>query len=235
MNAQKAYRYLLVIFVIGIAGSVWLVQYASTWLTESSVELTSLRSEVDQLEQKRTSLEDAKLTLNIEQRAVDTLAKVIPTDKDQARIVRELYKIAEQSGLSIDSVGFPASTLGNQTAPVARPAPPPATTGSDAPTTPSTSPTEAPAPAPPKSISQATPVKDIPGVQSIDLTIGTINSVTLPPATGVRYSEMIAFMKLIERNQRTIQIRSLGIGQGEVVNGEATFNLDIALTIFIRA
>jgi len=234
MNPKKAYRYILAVFVLGIAGSGWLVQYASTWLTESSVELTSLRSEVQQLEQKRISLEDAKLTLNVERKAIDTLSKVIPTDKDQARIVKEIYQIAAQSGLSIDSVGFPASTLGNQTAPATTVTATPATTGSDKPAN-SADAAATPVPTPPKSISQATPVKDIPGVQSIDLTIGTINSVTLPPATGVRYNEMIAFMKLIERNQRTIQIRSLGIGQGEVVNGEATFNLDIALTIFIRA
>lgn len=224
MTAKKVYKYLLIAFALGLVTSVLLLRYANNWLTEISGDLTSLRTDVEQLEQKRLGLEEAKKTLNEKQSDIETLAMVIPTDKDQARIIKEIYQIAAQSGISIDSVGFPASTLGTQTiAPPAATTPPATDDG-----------TTTTAPAAPKAVSQATPVKEIPGVQSIELTIGTINSLTLPSGAGVRYDEMITFLKLLERNQRTIQIRSIGIGQ-RVTGGEQTYNLDVSLTIFIRA
>lgn len=228
MTTKKAYRYILGLFVVGLIASIWFVQYASGWLTSSSTELTTIRSEVEQLEKKRIGLEDAKKTLRDKDSDIETLEKVLPTDKDQARVVEEIYKIAAEAGVTIESVGFPASTLGNQTTP--KPVVATDATTTNASDQPQQSTTVAP-----KAVSQATPVKEIPGVQSIDLSIGAINSTTLPTGTGIRYSELIAFMKLLERNQRTIQIRSLGIGQDQVINGENTFSLNVALTIYIRA
>ena len=222
MSAKKVHKYLLLLFVGGLVLSGWIVHYANTQLALTSSALTSLRTDIANLEHKREGLQKAKVILNDNSHTLDTLSKVIPEDKDQARIVEEIYSIASKAGVNIESVGFPASTLGS---PAVKAVTPTVDNSTSAPKTTT----------PPKNVSQATPLKDIPGVQAIDLSIGAINSKTLPAGSGVRYSEMMSFIRQIERNQRAIQITALGIGQGPVVNGEQTFTLTISLTIFIRS
>lgn len=227
MNAKKAYRYLLLLFVGGLAFAGWIVKYSNTQLAATSADLTVLRKDIGELEQKRTQLEKAKVVMRENAHTVDTLSKVVPEDKDQAKIVEEIHSIADKAGVSITSVGFPASTLGSQVLKVATPV----TTD-----TPKSSQAQSPvASQTVRNISQATPLKDIPGIQAIELSIGTINSKTLAVGSGVRYSEMMSFIRQIERNERAIQITALGIGQNQVIGGEPTFNLTISLTIFVRS
>lgn len=225
MTAKKLHRYLQVLFLGGLVFSVFIVKYAVDWLTESSKELTTLRVEVAGMDKKQADLEKAKKTLSDKADEVSTLSMVLPEDKDQARIVQELYAIASQANVTIDSVGFPSSTLGAIT--------PKPVTPVEAPTS---TPTPTPAteqPKPVKTISQATPVKEIPGVQSIELSIGTITSKDAS-IKGVRYEEMMSLIRLIERNRRTMQIRSIGIGQSETVTGSPTYNLTLSIVIYIQ-
>ena len=229
MTAKKINRYLVFGFIGGLILSGFMLNYAANWLTESSVELTSLRTEVAQLDKKRADLDIASQVLSDQQVSIETLEKVVPTEKDQARVIKELYAIAAQAGISIESVGFPASTLGSEA-----PKPAPTTTTDPAQTQNSQDTSQQTTQKAPTSISQATPVKDIPGLQSIEITLGTLNSTSLPVNSGVRYSEMISFIRLVEHNQRTMQIKSIGITQRTPINGEAVFNLDIALTIYVR-
>jgi len=204
-----------------------MLRYATNWLTQSSQELISLRSEVDQLNTKQSDLDKAKKALNDTAAELDTLSKVLPSDKDQARVIQEIYALADKSNVKIDSVGFPSSTLGAQTAP--KPAPTTDTTTAQSTATASSE----PAPVPVKIVSQATPVKEIPGVQSIELSIGTITSKDAS-IKGVRYEEMMSLIKLIERNRRTMQIRSIGIGQSAGSGGVPAYNLSLSLVIFIQ-
>lgn len=228
MTPKKVNRYFVLLFLIGIGLSVFILRYATNWLTTSSQELMSLRTEVAELDKKQSDLERAKKSLTDNASEVATLSLVLPEDKDQARVVQEIYSIADQSNVKIDSVGFPSSTLGAQTAP--KVVAPTETT-----TAPSTSATSTPAEPvkPTKTVSQATPVKEIPGVQSIELSIGAITSKDTS-IKGVRYDEMMALIRLIERNRRTMQIRSIGIGQSESVSGQPTYNLTLSLVIFIQ-
>lgn len=226
MTAKKLHRYLQLLFLAGFAFSFFIVKYAVGWLTESSKELSSLRTEVIGLENKQTELEKAKKILNDRTDDVATASQVLPADKEQARVVQEIYAIASQSNVSIDSVGFPSSTLGSTAAPK-----PATTTTTDPTATASTVTTDAPKPV--KTVSQATPVKEIPGVQSIELSIGTITSKDTS-IKGVRYEEMMTLIRLIERNRRTMQIRSIGIGQSQTINGNPTYNLTLSIVIYIQ-
>lgn len=227
MNAQKTYRLLVSAFIIGLASSFLLLYYASQWLNASGNELSSLRNEVASLDKQRNDLDNARRLLKDYEFERSLLPQVLPKDKDQARVIREINQIADLVDLNIASISFPSSTLGTQTlrAPTQAESSTPTSNGS------ATSADQAPAP---KSVSQATPVKDIPGVQSVEITLGAINSKKLPKDTGMRYDEMIDFIRLLERNQRTIQIRSLGIIQKSPINGEPVFGLDIALSIFLK-
>lgn len=227
MTVKKVYRVLFLLFVASIVGSVMLVRYAANWLSESSVELNSLRGEVTELEKQWTDLERAKKVLSEQSEYVTTLGLVLPEDKDQARVVKELYAIADQANVKIDSVGFPSSTLGAVTAPK------PATSTETTTNTPTNAAVSTPAATPVKSISQATPVKEIPGVQAIELSIGTIASKD-PLIKGIRYEEMTKLLNLIERNRRTMQIRSIGIGQTQNPGAAPTYDLSLSIVIFIK-
>jgi HAMP domain-containing protein len=226
MNARTFNKFLLAGFAVAIVTSFLLLRYANNWLTASSTELSTLRSEVAALEIKQNDLNLAKATLVDQKNERQTLDLVLPTNKDQSRLIQELTSIAATAGVSINSISFPTSTLGTQ---VKTSAPAPADTTTDQTTTQT-------APATPKAatISQATPIKEIPGVQAIDITIGQINSVGLPAGGGVRYSEMMQFIRLIERNQRSIQIKSIGISSATAPSGEPLYSLDVALTTFVR-
>lgn len=227
MTTKKVNLYLSLIFVMALGLSIFILRYASNWLTQSSQELISLRSEVAELNSKQADLDKAKKALSDNATELDTLSRVLPDDKDQARVIQEITALADQANITIDSVGFPSSTLGAVVAPK-----PAATAEATTTSQPATTSAE-PAPAPVKSVSQATPVKEIPGVQSIELSIGTISSKDTS-IKGVRYEEMMKLIKLIERNRRTLQIRSIGIGQNAVTSGEPTYNLSLSLVIFIQ-
>jgi hypothetical protein len=190
-----------------------------------------LRTEVAQLDNKQSDLEKAKIALSDYANEQETLSLVLPEDKDQARVVKEIYAIADQSNVRIDSVAFPSSTLGEKAA--AKPVPTTTDTATDASaqnpgTSAATKDTK-----PTKTISQATPVKSIPGVQSILLSLGTITSKD-STIKGVRYDEMMSLIRLLERNRRTMQIQSIGIGQSKTASGESTYDLSLSIVIFIQ-
>lgn len=228
MTPKAVNKYLMILFAGSLILSIFMLRYATNWLTASSEELTALRAEVAVLDKKQSDLEIAKKALSDEASERTMLEKVLPVDKDQARVVQEIYAIADQSNITIDSVSFPSSTLGAQTAPKAAPTTETTATPTSTPTPDTTVKTT-----PTKSVSQATPVKDIPGVQSIELSLGTITSKD-KSIKGVRYEEMMSLIKLIERNRRTMQIRTIGIGQSESVGGQPTYNLTLSVLIFIQ-
>lgn len=221
MNAKKLNRYLLIAFVLGLTLAGWMVRYASKSFVASNDQLQSARQEVSNLETKRDDLLAAKTILNDKIFDVESLSKALPTDKDQARVLKELYAISEVANVTIESVEFPASTLGSQT--VAKPSA-------------STSTNDKSSTTQQKVISQATPVKDIPGVQSIQVSLGAISSRSLGGGqNGVRYPEMISFIKQLEHNIRTIQIRSIDISPVGAINGEPLYSINLTLNIFVRA
>ncbi len=225
MNAKKFNRYLTIAFVLGLVLSFGILYYAVAWLTKSSEELTQLRTDTLLAEKKRDSIEEAQRILRGSAENAAILSQVLPTDKDQAHLISQLNSLASQANIQLDSIGFPASTLGNQT-------PRPATTPQQNTTSDGTATTQTTTPAAPKTISQATPVKEIPGVYSIEVTLGSIRSKDAD--RGLRYDEMINFLRLLERNQRTIQTRSISIGQTATDSGEIRFTLDVSLSVFIR-
>jgi hypothetical protein len=231
MNIQKVHKIFLLIFVASIVASAFIVRTAANWLTQSSSELNSIRGELSDLSTKLENIDRQKKVLATQASSVSTLSFVLPKEKDQARALKEIEAIANQANVTIESVGFPSSTLGS-----AQTVAPKTTADTTAPSTTSgtsTGATATPTPSKPtKVVSQATPLKDIPGVQSIELSIGAINSKDTS-IKGVRYDEMLSLLKLIERNRRTMQIRSIGIGQTETAAGK-TYSLTLSIVIFIQ-
>ena len=228
MTINRLYKYLVALFIFGIILSGYLVHYASGWLENSSQDLAKLRTDVYVLTEKSKYLDTEKRYLDSHSPEINTLDSVLPKDKDQAKVIKQLESIADKSGIKFDSISFPTSSLGSSTQ-IAKP------TTTDSATTNNTNISEAP-PKPSKVISQATPLKDIPGVQTIEITLGALSSKDSKPGAGMRYPEMISFIKQLERNQRIIQTQSIQIGQAPSNNkGEPMYILTVSITVFLRS
>lgn len=143
---------------------------------------------------------------------------VIPSDKDQAQAVLDITKMAQESGILIQSVSFPSSNLGGGTT----------TLGSS--TTPSTSTSSTS-----QALSQAKPVTGIKGLYSLELTITPQTGSDIPPQYQVNYAKLHNFLTKIENNRRTAQITQVSI-QPLTTGTEANpiLNFTLTVNIFIK-
>lgn len=121
MNSRKLFYLLIVAVLLINIGGIAAIVYGKKILDSQNGKLTELKVEASTLEDVQRSLVTAKK--DIEKYAdIEKISKtVVPQEKDQARTVREIVKLAEESNIEIASVSFPTSSLGTKTgtAPVA--------------------------------------------------------------------------------------------------------------------
>ena len=132
----------------------------------------------------------------------------------------EINRVANEAGISIQSITFPTSTLGLTTS-----------------TTSSTSSADATSSSSSKTaISQAKPVTGIPGLYSLELTITPESASTAPTSKQLTYAKMLDFLNRIENNRHTAQITEVDItpsGTGNSILGSG-FTFVLKLNIFIK-
>ena len=147
----------------------------------------------------------------------NTVAKtVLPTDKNQAQAVLDIFNLADQAGISIASITFPASSLG--TKPVAPAA------GNDAAAASSQS-----------VISQAKPVEGIAGLYSLELTITPQSGPGVSDGRKVTYPKLLDFLSRIEHDRRTAQITQVNIQPQGSDSGPSQFiNFTMTINIFMK-
>lgn len=176
---------------------------------------------VDLKQQSKTA--DAQLTnLAASKKQVEkyayfnTVAKtVIPSDKDQAQAVLDINRLADQSGIVIANISFPASTLGSKPATPSK---------SDAATTSSQA-----------AISQAKPVEGIKGLYSLELIVVPQTGAGVPDAKKVTYAKFLDFLDRIERNRRTAQISQVSINPEAGEGGPSQFiDFSLSVNIFMK-
>ena len=128
---------------------------------------------------------------NIEKyKELNSIAKsIVPQDKDQAKTVREINKLAAESSIALKAITFQTSNLGqaqsttNAGGSGAKPATP--------------------------SISQVKPVDGIPGVYSQEITI------TPDDKSPVPYRKFLTFLEKLESNRRTAHVQKITINPGD--------------------
>lgn len=113
MTSKKLFYILLsVVTILGIAifGSAYA---ANAVLMNKTASLSKLKARGQVLDDLQVALIRNKSDIK-EYSELNEIAKaIVPQDKDQTQTVREIVKIAEESGiLRLTSVTFPASTLG---------------------------------------------------------------------------------------------------------------------------
>lgn len=180
------------------------------FLQKQAAKLTSLKLDDQVIEAQQTALVQAKKDLQTYSELESIANQVVPQDKDQAKAVREIVSLANQSGISIGSISFPASTLG-QAAPKAA------------------TPTDGSTPAPAVTTPSVTQVKPVDGIKNLFQLDITIVSDTTKPVT---YAKLIDFLSRLEQNRRTSQVSQISI-QPDSQN-RAGLNFTLTITVYIK-
>lgn len=200
------------ILLVALGGCAVVFILAATFglsvLGTQSKKMTELKLQNKILDLQLTNLAQSKKDVQQYAYFKDIAKTVIPADKDQAQTVLEIFKIAEQAGISLQSVTFPSSTLGART-----------------PTSASSAPTKT-------LISQAQPVSGIAGLYSIELTITPQSGPQVPADKQVTYPKMLDFLRRVEDNRRTAQITQVNI-QPVGTSGVAV-NFSLNINMFIK-
>jgi len=189
MNSKRLYFVML-----GLIGALVLALLVGAYgadqlLKNQSKQLVAQRLQSATLDDEQQNLTKAKAEIKKYQDLGNLARSIVPQDKDQVQTVREIVNIAAASGINLNSITFPGSSLGVS-----------ATTGSGAtattPTTPSASASK---------LSQLIPVKAIPGVYDLQITLQTDTT------NNVSYNQFVSFLQALENNRRTALVSSISL------------------------
>lgn len=205
MSSKRLYFVLIsgivVLFVAMLAGAYGI----DSLLAGRATKLTQAKAKNQALNEEQLSLANAKKEV-AKYSDLEQIAKtVVPQDKDQAQAVREIVNIAAANNVSLASITFPASTLGNL----------PVSTGAGVAA--ATTPVKVSSSA--GKLSQLQAVKNIPGVYSLQLTVQS------DPNAPVTYNAFINFLDGLEHNRRTAQISSISLAPDAKNSNLLTFTL----------
>lgn len=208
------------IMLLGLLGFTSLILvvlslFAGTLLSGKSKKLVDLKLQSKVVDAQLSSLAQSKKEVQQYAYFNDIAKTVLPTDKDQAQAVLDIFQLAASSGISIASISFPASTLGVKSS---------GSSAGNAATAPAQS-----------VISQAKPVEGIQGLYGIELTINPDTGPSIPAGQRVTYGKLLDFLSRIEHNRRTAQITQVNIQPVGAENGGSQFiNFTLTINIFIK-
>jgi hypothetical protein len=215
MNSKKVYFGMLGLIGLLLIGGVGAVVIGNTMLKSKSNELVGLKLENRVLDEQQNALVQANKDIGTYAELENIAKSIVPQDKDQAKSVREIVKIAEDSGIKIASLSFPSSNLGTA-------APKPAAV------TPTEGNNEAAKPAAPAAppVSQVKAVDGIPGLYQLEINLQTDTN------SPVSYASLINFLYNLEQNRRTAQVSQINIQPDPSNVGSLTFTL--VINVFIK-
>jgi hypothetical protein len=139
---------------------------------------------------------------------------VIPNDKNQAQAVLDITRMAQESGILIQNITFPASNLG---------------IGANKSLSSTSSLSSSSA------LSQAKPVSGIKGLYSLETVVTPQTGTNVPLKYQVTYAKLHDFLSRIENNRRTAQIIQVVITP--LTNGteqSPTINFTLTTNIFVK-
>lgn len=185
MTSKRIHILLIAGICLSLAGLVGGTFAINKELSKRSETLVARKAQSQALEKEQIGLQIAKKDI-VKYAELEKISKaIVPNDKNQAEAVRQLVAIAAENSIVLGSIDFPASTLGGSG------------TASSSASASSSSKTA--------NLSQLTPVKTIPGVYQLPITV--TNDAKQP----VAYSKFISFLDDLEHNRRTAQVSSIAL------------------------
>lgn len=115
MSAKKFYYLLVVAIALCALLTLGGAYMGTTMMKKSSIKLVQTKLDNIGYDAEEQNFMQARKDLEKYRPLNDVLQKILPKQKDQALAVRELYKIADETGMVIDVIQFPPSTLGQKT------------------------------------------------------------------------------------------------------------------------
>lgn len=189
---------------------------------KQSEKLSELKARNQVLEQQSLSLIKAKQDVEKHSELNDITKQIVPQDKDQARTVIEINKIAQESGIRLSGISFEPSTLGDSRPSTPTPADN-SESASDSTNTPEQTATSPAATA--KALTQVQPVSGIPGVYSLGIIIQTDEN------DSITYEQFLTFLEKLESNRRTAHVGRISITPE---NGGANVMFSLTLNAFVK-
>lgn len=223
MSGKKTRNLLLALLILGILVFVAVSFIGTSILSDKSREMVELKTKSSNIDAQLVNLSRAKKDVEKYKSFNDIAALVIPKDKNQVEAIADIFQIAQETGITLQSVAFPNSTLGTKPTATATPATPSTEQAVTAPTAPQTV------------ISQAKPFPAVPGLYSLELTITPLSDEFMPRDKQVTYAKFINFLSAIENNRRTAQIVQVTIQPISTTTGaNDLINFTLTLNIFIK-
>lgn len=174
---------LLTLLFVALIGGAYEI---NALLGKESTKLTELKAQDQAQQQEQVGLIKAKADIQKYSDLEKITRTIVPEDKSQAEAVRQIVRIAADNDITLASINFPASTLGDGIKPGATATPSPAAGGGGK-----------------NSLSQLQPVKNISGVYQLTIIVNG------DPNAPVEYSKFINFLKDLEGNRRTAQVSNI--------------------------
>lgn len=221
MSAKKVFYGLVVVIFLLCGFILGTTVLGNTVFKKQFEKLIDLKARNQVLEQQSLSLIKAKQDVEKYSELNDTASEIVPQDKDQARTVIEINRIAQESGIRLSSITFEPSTLGDR-----RPAASPPSDSTEDSSDSSTAPDQAAtSEATNKALTQVQPVAGIPGVYSLGIIVQTDET------DSVSYEKFLTFLEKLESNRRTAHVSRISV---KPTNGGADVTFSLTLNAFVR-
>lgn len=112
MNSQLVYYLMLGLIVVLAIASILSANTIIGLLNKQADSLVSLKAQTQALTIEQSNLIIAKKEV-AKYSPLERIAQtIVPQNKDQAQAVREIVNLAQQNGITLNSIAFPSSTLG---------------------------------------------------------------------------------------------------------------------------
>lgn len=207
--------------LISFVAFIGIVYYGRAHLSDKSLEVVELKLRNIELLEQQTAYRSARANVEKYAYVQEIMDSALPKEKDQAKTARQIFLLAEQSGITLSAIQYPASTLSaTPAAPIAK-----QQDGSDSVQQDSAKPTE-----PQKTISQAEPVTGLAGVYSIKAVVTPITDDTNP----VTYEELIDYLSRLESDRRALQVTDIQVSPQAKSTGSPTISFTLTIKIFIK-
>lgn len=202
MSAKKVFYGLVIVSLVLCSLIIGSAVLGNTVFKKQFEKLSALKARNQVLEQQSISLIKAKQDIENYNELNDITKQIVPQDKDQARTVREIIKIAQESNVRLSGISFQPSSLGDSRPATSAPSGETsgASTSASSPEEAANSPT-----ATDKALTQVQPVSGIPGVFSLGITVETDEN------DPVSYEQFLTFLEKLESNRRTAHVGRISI------------------------
>ncbi len=210
MTSKRLFFVLIALITTTILAIIGMAVLGNIVLKKQSTKLVEAKVEYASLEAQELAFKQAQKDI-VKYADLNTLTKrIVPQDKDQAKTLREIYKIAESNCVPVKTISFSNSTLGQkvvvapktegQSTPTAKPATPP--------------------------ITQVKPVDGITGVYTMEIVLAN------DADSLVSFDNITKFMSGLEGNRRTAHISNIALTPDRKKNNRLTYN--ITLRVYIK-